>query len=125
MEAAMRAWRMVGVLLIVLSVGAPVDMFACGDKFLIAGRFRRDQRPKNARAANFAIVEKAVEDLRGNRSHLSMNFGYALTRSLYVHGGALFQRTHDGITTAEVTSGVVPPNQFAQAIAFSRCGTGT
>ena len=33
--------------LVVLSVGVPVDMFACGDKFLIAGRYTRYQRPKN------------------------------------------------------------------------------
>jgi len=47
--------RMVGVLLVVLSVGVPVDMFACGDKFLIAGRGTRYQRPKNARAASVLI----------------------------------------------------------------------
>jgi len=55
MEAAMSMWRMVGVLLVVLSVGVPVDMFACGDKFLIAGRYTRFQRPKNARAASILI----------------------------------------------------------------------
>jgi hypothetical protein len=51
----MSMWRMVGVLLVVLSVGVPADMFACGDKFLIAGRGTRFQRPKNARAANVLI----------------------------------------------------------------------
>jgi hypothetical protein len=55
MEAVMRIWRMVGVLLVVLSVGVPVDMFACGDKLLMAGRFTRYQRPKNARAASVLI----------------------------------------------------------------------
>jgi hypothetical protein len=46
---------MVGVLLVVLSVGVTVDMFACGDKFLIALRGTRNQRPTNARAANVLI----------------------------------------------------------------------
>ena len=63
-------------------------------------------------AYSFALVEKPVEDLRPNRSNLSMSFGYALTRSLYVHGGALLQKTHGGLTTSEVF--VAPPDQRAQ-----------
>jgi len=51
----MSIWRMVGVLLVVLSVGVPVDMLACGDKLLMAGRFTRYQRPKNMRAASVLI----------------------------------------------------------------------
>jgi hypothetical protein len=46
---------MVGVVLVVLSVGVQVDIFACGDKFLIAGRGTRFQRPKNVRAASVLI----------------------------------------------------------------------
>jgi hypothetical protein len=46
--------RILGVLILMLSVGA-VDMLACGDKFLIAGRGTRYQRPKNARAASVLI----------------------------------------------------------------------
>ena len=45
-------WQMVGVVLVVLAVGVPVDMFACGDKLLMAGRYTRFQRPKNWRAAS-------------------------------------------------------------------------
>ena len=60
----------------------------------------------------FALVEKAVEDLRANRSNLSTSFGYALTRSLYVHGGALFQKTHGGLTAFDLA--VAPPDQRAQ-----------
>jgi hypothetical protein len=37
----------------VLCLGA--DLFACGDKFLVAGRGTRYQRPKNARAASVLI----------------------------------------------------------------------
>jgi len=60
----------------------------------------------------FALVEKAGEDLRANRSNLSTSFGYALTRSLYVHGGALFQKTHGGLTAFDLR--VAPPDQRAQ-----------
>jgi hypothetical protein len=60
----------------------------------------------------FALVEKAGEDLRANRSNVSTSFGYALTRSLYVHGGALFQKTHGGLTAFDL--GVAPPDQRAQ-----------
>jgi hypothetical protein len=45
---------MIGVLVVVLAVAVP-DLLACGDKFLIAGRGTRFQRPKNARAASVLI----------------------------------------------------------------------
>jgi hypothetical protein len=61
----------------------------------------------------FALVEKAVEDLRANRSNVSTSFGYAPTRSLYVHGGALFQKTHGGRTVSDLE--VAPSDQRAQA----------
>jgi hypothetical protein len=51
----MSTWRMVGVLLVVLSAAVPVDMFACGDKLLMAGRYTRFQRPKNWRSASVLI----------------------------------------------------------------------
>lgn len=51
----MRMLRTLGVLVVMmLSVGV-VDMLACGDKFLVAGRGTRYQRPKNARAASVLI----------------------------------------------------------------------
>ena len=43
------------VLVVVLAMGLPVELFACGDKFLVAGRGTRYQRPKNARAASVLI----------------------------------------------------------------------
>jgi hypothetical protein len=63
-------------------------------------------------AYSFALVEKAYEDLRPNRSNLSMSFGYALTRSLYMHGGALLQKTHGGVTVEEGFA--APPELQAQ-----------
>jgi hypothetical protein len=51
----MRMLRTLGLLVgVMLSVGV-VDMLACGDKFLIAGRGTRYQRPKTARAASVLI----------------------------------------------------------------------
>jgi hypothetical protein len=47
--------RRLGVLLMVLAVGIPIDLLACGDKFLVAGRGTRYQRPKTARAASVLI----------------------------------------------------------------------
>ena len=46
--------RTFGVLVLMLSVGV-VDMLACGEKFLMAGRGTRYQRPMNARAASVLI----------------------------------------------------------------------
>jgi hypothetical protein len=60
----------------------------------------------------YAMVEKATEDLRANRSNVFTTFGYALTRSLFVHGGALFQKTHEGLTAFEIPA--APPDQQAQ-----------
>ena len=47
--------RTFGVLVVMLAVGMTGDLFACGDKFLVAGRGTRYQRPKNARAASVLI----------------------------------------------------------------------
>lgn len=39
------------------------DLLACGDKFLVAGRGTRYQRPKNARAASILIYANPSSDL--------------------------------------------------------------
>lgn len=44
-----------GVLIGLLAVGFTGDLIACGDKFLVAGRGTRYQRPKTARAASVLI----------------------------------------------------------------------
>ena len=51
----MRMGRRFGVLVMVLAFVIPGDLLACGDKFLIAGRGTRYQRPKTARAASILI----------------------------------------------------------------------
>ncbi len=48
-----------------------------------------------------------------NRSNVSASFGYALTRSLYVHGGGLYQKNHGGLTIFDMAG--APPEQNAQA----------
>ncbi len=45
----------VGAAVAILAANAGVDVFACGDKFLVGGRGTRFQRPKNARAASVLI----------------------------------------------------------------------
>lgn len=62
----------------------------------------------------FAFVEKVLHDIRSNRSNVAASFGYALTRSLYVHSGAAFQTTHDGLTAFEAM--VAPPELLSQGI---------
>ena len=51
----MRIRRTLGVLAVLLAVGITGDLIACGDKFLVAGRGTRYQRPKTARAASILI----------------------------------------------------------------------
>jgi len=51
----MRIRRTFGVLVAVLAFGVTSDLLACGDKFLVAGRGTRYQRPKTARAASVLI----------------------------------------------------------------------
>ena len=62
---------------------------------------------------NFAFVEKATEDMRSSRSNITGSVGYAITRSVFVHGGALYTKTHGGLTAFEV--GSAPPDERAQA----------
>jgi hypothetical protein len=59
----MRIRRTFGVLILAVAYVMPADLIACGDKFLVAGRGTRYQRPKSARAASvliYAAPESAV-----------------------------------------------------------------
>jgi hypothetical protein len=62
----------------------------------------------------YAFTEQAIDGVRPNRSNLAMSAGYALTRSLYVHGGATAQKNYNGLTIAEFASGS-KPDEIAQA----------
>lgn len=53
----------VAALMGTLALGAGTELLACGDKFLVAGRGTRYQRPKNARAANVLIYADPASGL--------------------------------------------------------------
>lgn len=55
----------IGVIAAVAVVGLSMagDLFACGDKFLVAGRGTRYQRPKSARAASILIYAEPTSGL--------------------------------------------------------------
>jgi hypothetical protein len=59
----MRTARRFGVLVVVLAFVIPGDLLACGDKFLIAGRGTRYQRPKTARAASVLIYADPASEV--------------------------------------------------------------
>jgi hypothetical protein len=59
----MRMGRRFGVLIVVLAFVIPGDLLACGDKFLIAGRGTRYQRPKTARAASVLIYADPASEV--------------------------------------------------------------
>lgn len=46
-----------------LGLCSGAELFACGDKFLVAGRGTRYQRPKSARAANVLIYDNVASGL--------------------------------------------------------------
>ena len=82
----------------------------------ITGSWRLVALPKASLQAGYtyALVEKPLADIGANRSNLSASVGYALTRSWFVHGGALYQKTHGGITALDIFT-VATPDQRAQA----------
>jgi hypothetical protein len=59
----MRTARRFGVLVVVLAVLIPGDLLACGDKFLVAGRGTRYQRPKTVRAASVLIYADPASEV--------------------------------------------------------------
>lgn len=60
--------RRIGLMGLVAAVGilTGADLFACGDKFLVAGRGTRYQRPKNFRAASVLIYANPSSDLQSS-----------------------------------------------------------
>ena len=57
-----RKIRLAGIVA-ALGLFSGADLLACGDKFLVAGRGTRYQRPKTARAANILIFDNAASGL--------------------------------------------------------------
>jgi hypothetical protein len=57
-------------LVAVVAASATVDLFACGDKFLVLSRGTRYQRPKNARAASILIYADPSSGLPAALKHV-------------------------------------------------------
>ena len=70
---------------------------------------------------SYAFVEKALEEIKIDRSNASIDFGYALTSRLYLRGSAILQRTHGGLRAGSASGQPFPlpgelntPARFAQ-----------
>jgi hypothetical protein len=60
-------------LLVVIAFCLGADLLACGDKFLVAGRGTRYQRPKNARAASVLIYANPSTGLQAALSKVPLD----------------------------------------------------
>lgn len=56
----------------------------------------------------YAFVEKALNDVKVDRSNGFLDFGYAVHRRLYVRGTSLWQRTHGGLRNGSPTGRPFP-----------------
>lgn len=67
--------RRVGLVGLLVAVGLwmGTDLLACGDKFLVAGRGTRYQRPKNARAASVLIYANPSTGLQAALKKLPLD----------------------------------------------------
>jgi len=66
----------------------------------------------------YAFVERALKEIKNDRSNAYLEMGYAVTRSLYVSGNGTWQRTHGGLRGPSFTLGLPPefntPQLFPQ-----------
>lgn len=61
----------------------------------------------------YAFVEKPLSDVPINRSNAFVDFGYALTRALYVRGDATWQRTNGGLRFGSLSGNpFFPPGEY-------------
>lgn len=67
--------RRIGLVALVAVVGlwTATDLLACGDKFLVAGRGTRYQRPKNFRAASILIYTNPSTGLEASLRKVSLD----------------------------------------------------
>jgi hypothetical protein len=75
----------------------------------------------------YAFVEKAIDEIPIDRSNGSMEFGYAVTRALFVRGSGTWQRTHGGLRAGSASGIPFPlpgelntPDRFAQRDRITR-----
>jgi hypothetical protein len=57
----------------------------------------------------YSFVEKPLQDVKIDRSNGVFEFGYALTRALYVRGDATWQRTNGGLRFGAPSGNPFPP----------------
>ena len=75
-----------------------------------------DLLPKASVQASYtySVVQRAVTDVGVNRSNSHLEFGYAVTRGVYLRGDASWQRTHGGLRVGSVTGVPFPlPGEFS------------
>jgi len=70
---------------------------------------------------SYAFVEKALDEIKIDRSNASVDFGYALTSRIYLRGSGIVQRTHGGLRAGSASGQPFPlpgelntPERFAQ-----------
>lgn len=56
----------------------------------------------------YAFVEKALDDIKIDRSNASLDFGYALTRRIYLRGSGIVQVTHGGLRAGSASGQPFP-----------------
>lgn len=59
----------------------------------------------------YAFVEEALDDVPIDRGNMFFDIGYAVTRSLFVHGGALYQHIYGGYEFLQLLQS---PDKYAQ-----------
>jgi hypothetical protein len=69
----------------------------------------------------YAFVDKAIQEIKIDRSNGYFDFGYALRRSVFLRGTAAWQRTHGGLRAGSQSGNPFPlpgelntPERFAQ-----------
>ena len=68
----------------------------------------------------YAFVEKPLPDVPIDRSNAFVDFGYALTRALYVRGDATWQRTNGGLRLGSFTGNpFFPPGEYNTPALFA------
>jgi hypothetical protein len=93
-------------------VGKNLHEFQIG---LNAGLRLADLLPKATLQAGYtyAFVERAIPDVDLDRSNGYLDFGYALTRRVYVRGNGVWQRTHGGLRFGSPTGNpFFPPGEL-------------
>ncbi len=64
----------------------------------------------------YSFVEQPVDDIKIDRGTGVFDVGYALTRSLYIRGGANWQRTHGGLRAGSASGNPPFPGDITPAL---------